>query len=242
MAVVQVVGELEEDAGLQPLGVLPIQADGQGQLVGGGEGYTKLLVHQQVGVVPDHVQGQVAVAAVEGHAQLEGQAVLPQKIQQPPHAHLEPEGLPDLEGTLAGDSLDLGELFGMLLQDVEGVGAELLHQPPGGGGAYPFDGAGGQVFKDGLFSHGDAPLHDLGLELLAVGGVAAPGALDGQTLAGCGAGHAAHHRHRLAVSHAEAEDGIAVFLVAEDDGLHRPLHQGEFFGRLHVHPTSFQSR
>ncbi|MFQ8759373.1 MAG: hypothetical protein ACLSAF_07915 [Intestinimonas sp.] len=39
------------------------------------------------------------------------EAVLPQKGQQQAHAHLEPEGVPDLEGPLPGDALDAGEVL-----------------------------------------------------------------------------------------------------------------------------------
>ena len=224
----QVVPELEEEPGFPPLGVLSRRAQVQGQLIRCGKGYAQLLVHQQVGVVLQHVQGLVSVPAVEGHAQLEGEAVLPQKGQQQAHAHLEPEGVPDLEGPLPGDALDAGEVLRVLLQHGEGIRAELLHQPPCGGGAHPLHRAGGQVFQDGLFPHGDPALHDLSLELLSIGGVAAPASLDGEPLAGGGAGHAAHHRHRFALPHGEAQHGVAVFFIAENHRVHRALQDRQF--------------
>ena len=155
--------------------------------------------------------------------------MLPQKVQQQAHPHLEPVGLPDLEGPLPGDALDPGQILRVLLQDGEGLLPEFLHQPPGGGGPHPLDGPGGQVLLNGLYPHGHPALHDLGLELLPVGGVAAPGAVDGQALPGGGAGHAAHHRHRLPGAHRQAEHGVAILLIAEEDRVHGALQKVQLF-------------
>ena len=46
VAVVEVVGELEEEPRLQALGVLSVGAQGEGQSVGGGEGDPQLFIHQ----------------------------------------------------------------------------------------------------------------------------------------------------------------------------------------------------
>ena len=178
VAVVQVVGQLEEQPRLQPLGVVPLHAHRQGQRVGVGKVHPQLPVHQQIGVAPDDLQGPVAVLAVEGHGQLEGHLMLPQKLQQAAHAHLLPEVLPHGQGPLAGDALDLSEPLRVLLQHRQGLLPELLHHPPGGGGADAPHRAGGQVVKDGLGACGHPPLHRLGLELLPVGGVVHPCPLD----------------------------------------------------------------
>ena len=52
VAVVEVVGQLEEDGGLHPAPAVPVKAHGQGDLVHDGEADAVALVHQQVGVAP----------------------------------------------------------------------------------------------------------------------------------------------------------------------------------------------
>ena len=67
-------------------------------------------------------------------------------------------------------------------------------------------------------------LHLPGLQLLTVDGVGHPLAGDHQTLAGGGAGDGAYHRYHLAVGSHQAQDGIAVFLVLEDEIEYGTVH------------------
>ena len=69
-------------------------------------------------------------------------------------------------------------------------------------------------FLDAL---GHTPLHHIGPELRAVGGVADPAAPEVQVLPRRYPGHGAHGSDLL-VPHIQAQDGVAVFLVLIDDG------------------------
>ena len=230
MAVVQVVGKGVEDACLQPQGVVGLDAYLQGQLVRCEKGDEEGLTHQQIGVGLYHRQGHLPVLAVEGHADLQGQVVGGEEVQQPPHGELHAQGLADGLRPLGGDALDPGELLRVLLDDGEDIFPEGVHQPPGGGYAHPLDGPGGQVFQHSLFSHGHPPLHDLRLELFAVCTVAGPLAVDGQALTGADPGHDAHHGDLVPVGGVQAQDRIAVLLVAVDHRGDGSFQKNQFRG------------
>ena len=217
MAVSQVVSQLEEDGGLHPPAAVPGHSHGQGDLVHDGEVHAVALVHQEVGVVPQGVHGPGAVAPVEPQPQVQRQVVDGQKVQQPPHAGLDAVALADLHGLPGGDALDPGEELRLLLQNPQGVLPEALHQLLRRGGAHALHHAGGEVAEDIGFRGGHVALHPQGLELLAVDGVGHPLAVHHQTLAGGGAGNGAHHGDYLAVAGHQAEDGVAVLLILEDE-------------------------
>ena len=222
VAVIQIVGQFEQKARLQPLGVLRLHPQGQGQGVGLGKVYAELLPHQQIGVGLQGLQRHVAIAPAQLGHQLQGQAVLPQELRQTLHTHLLTEHVPDLPGPLGGDAPDAGELLRVVLDDLEHVLSELLHQQPGGGLAHPLHSPGGQVVIDLLQALGQAALHHLRLELGTIGGVPGPAAPHGQILPRGDAGHGAHHRGLLLPA-VQAQNRIAVLLVLIDHGGDRPL-------------------
>ena len=172
MAVVQVVAQLEEDGGLHPAAAVPRHPHGQGDLVHDGEVHPVELVHQQVGVGSDLLQGVAAVAAVEPGGQGEGQVVDGEEVQQPPHSRLVAVALGDLHGFPGGDALDLAQQLRLLLHHPQGVDPEAVHDPLRRGGAHPLDDPGGQVGADLRLGGGHVALHLLRLDLVPVGGVA----------------------------------------------------------------------
>ena len=223
MAVVQVVAQLEEDGGLHPAAAVPRHPHGQGDLVHDGEVHAVELVHQQVGVGPDLLQGVAAVAAVEPGGQGEGQVVDGEEVQQPPHPRLVAVALGDLHGPPGGDPLDLAQQLRLLLHHPQGVDPEAVHDPLRRGGAHPLDDPGGQVGADLRLGGGHVALHLLRLDLVPVGGVADPAAGDDQVLPRRGAGDGPHHRHHLAVAGDQAEDGVAVLLILENEIQYGPV-------------------
>ena len=237
MAVVQVVGQGVQDPRLQPEGVLRGEPQVHGQLVRRGKGDEQGVLHQAVGVGPEGVQGQIPIPPVQGRGDGQGQAVGGEEVQQPAHGQLQAEGLVDGLRPLGGDAPHLGQLLGVLLDDGEDILPKDVQQPPGGGGADALDGPGGQVFQQSLLPHGHPPLHDLGLKLLPVGAVAGPLAVDGEALPGVHSRHGAHHGDLLPlVGGFEAQDGIAVLLVAVDHRGDGSVQEDQFRGRsIHGH-------
>ena len=210
-----VVGQLKQQAGLQPLGVVRRHTQGEGQGVRLREVHPELPRRQDIGVGAHHLKGHVAIGTEQAAGQFHGQLVLRQELQQAAHPHLLPEGLADGPGPLGGHPPQPGELLRLLLHDPQGVLAELLDEQAGGGLSHPFHRAGGQVVVDLLHPLGQAALHHIRPELHAVGGVAHPLALNGEVLPGGYPGHGAHHGHLL-LAHIQAQDGIAVFLILKD--------------------------
>ena len=131
MAVVGVVLQLKEEGGLHPLGVVPRHAQLNGQLVHLGERDVQATVGQKVGVILHHLHRQVPESLVEGHGGGQGQLVLSEKLRQVPHAHLGPEALADGAGPLEAHPSDLGQLLRGILNDLQGLCPELIHNLTG---------------------------------------------------------------------------------------------------------------
>ena len=74
---------------------------------------------------------------------------------------------------------------------------------------------------------GQAAFHDLRLHLGTVGGVPGPAAPNGQILPRSHPRDRAHHRDLLSVD-VQLEDGVAVFLVLENNGGDGALQQLQF--------------
>ncbi len=204
--------------------VVPRHAQLDGQRVHLGEGDLQGAVGQQVWVVADHVHRHVAEPLIEGHGGGQGQLVLGQKFRQTAHPHLLPEILADGPGPFGGHAADFTQPLRIVLNDGQGVLPETVHDLPCQPHADPLHRSGGQIFKHRLLPHGHTPHHHLRLELFAVAGVAAPGALQLQRLAGGHAGHAAHRCDLSPFGAVQLEHGVAVLLVAEQHGGHRARH------------------
>ena len=228
MAVGQVVVQLVQHRRLGPAGGVPVKAHGQGDLVGGGEVHAAPLVGEEIGVVLQFFQRLVAIGAQKAHGQRHRQVIAAEEFHHPPQARQAAEGGGDLHGLLGCDALQGGQLLRLLLDDAQGVGAEAIHQPGGGGGPHTLQHAGGEVAHDAVLILGHAALHQLGGHLHAVGGVVDPHAGNGHALAGGGKGDAAHHRYHLALVGQQAQHRIAVFLVLEHHVFHSALNGTAF--------------
>ena len=223
MAVVEVVGELEGPGRLHPVPAVPLHAHGQGDLVHDGEADAVELVHQQVGVVAHRLQGVRAVLVVEPQRRGQGQAVLPEKLQQLPQPGEIAVAFSDLLGLPGGDALDDRQILRPLLHDLQGSHAVALHQPVRQAGAYALDDAGAEIGQNLVLRGGHVALHLLGLNLVPVDGVADPAAGDDQVLPWGGAGDGAHHGHRLPVRRHHAQHRVAVVRILENQLRNRPV-------------------
>ena len=228
MAVGQIMIQLIQHRRLGAAGRVPVEAHGQGDLVGGGEIHAAALVGEEIGVVLQLFQRLVAVGAQKTHGQRHRKIVPAKELHHPPQARQAAEGRGDLRGLFGRDALEGGQLLRLLLDDAEGVGAEALHQPRGGGGADALQHAGGQVAHDVVLLPGHAALHQLGGQLHAVGGVVNPHAGDGHALTGGGKRDAAHHGDQLALLGQQAQHRISVFFVLEHHVFHSALNGTAF--------------
>lgn len=237
MAVAQIMAQLEQQPRLNTHGAVPLQAQREGQAVGGSELHRLLPLQKQIGVFPQRLQSPVAEAPVQRHGEPEGQVVNGEEIQQAAHSHLKAEGLAHGQSFLSCDAPDPGHLLGFFLQYAQGVLPELVYHTPRGGRPHAAHGARGQIVEHRLFAPGHAPLHNFRLELLSEGAVARPGAVDGEPFSGSRARHAAHHRNFALFPRVHVQNGIAVFLVSEDHGFYSPFDCAQRFREFH--PLSF---
>ena len=118
-----------------------------------------------------------------------------------------------------GESISqIGDADGVTIDDVKRTVAEAIHDAPRGDRAHTLNDAGGEVFENGLGGDGHLPSHGFGLELFSIAGVAGPAALQFQRFAGVDAGHTAHCGDLPTLLSLKAQNGIAVLLVAEENG------------------------
>ena len=226
VSVIQIVAQLKEGRGFHPAAAVPGHAHGQGNLVHNAEADAVRIVNQQVGVILYRIQGPRTIAAVELESQSQRQVILAQKIQQPPHTGLVAEALCNLLGPPGGDALHLAQPFRRVLQDGQGIRAEVFHQPLSRGRPYALHHAGGQIEQDFRLGGGEVAFDAAGLKLFPVDRVADPLSGNNQVLSRRGAGDGPHHGHSLAVACDQAQHGIAVVLVLKDYMLNRTADHG----------------
>ena len=128
---------------------------------------------------------------------------------------------------LRPDAVHVLQPAGLLLDDVENLLAELLHQLLGVNGADALDHAAAQVFLDALPGGGRGAVEHLGPELQAKLPVLDPASFGGHPFPGADGCQGADDRDQVAVPLGlHLEHRQAVLLVVERDALDQP---GEAF-------------
>ena len=157
-----------------------------------------------------------------------------------PGGILLPEGIGQLSGPLFADAGHLGQLLGMLGENIQRALAKFLHQELCGGGAHPPDQAGAQIALDAQEGGGLFDLAGGGLPLLAILGMLDPHAGKGYLLPGGQGGQHSHHGDLLP-AHTHLHYRVSVFLIAEDGILHDRINLGGMIldVTLHGDPPSF---
>ena len=128
---------------------------------------------------------------------------------------------------LWADAVHVLQAGGLLLDDVENLLAELLHQLLRVNGADALDHAAAQILLDALPGGGRGAVEHVGAELEAKLPVLDPAALGGHPLPGADRSQGADHGDQVAVPFGlHLEHRPAVLLVEEGDALDQP---GEAF-------------
>lgn len=204
-------------------------ADGLGDAVGGEEADAPDVGGQPVGLVLHHGDRGVLVLLVDAHGDGGGDA---DALEEDHHfldgLLLLPGGSDEL-GALGAEAGHLHEAPRLLLDDVERVRAEVLHDAVGDAGADALDQARAEVAPDALDSGGQDRRVVLHGELLAVLRVRAPAALHPQRLARLRAEQRADHREEIATAAPGVDPGdrVAVLLVGVRDPLQDPFDHRE---------------
>ena len=136
-----------------------------------------------------------------------------EKLHKLTHTHLDPELLSDLPGPLGRNAGDLRQPFRLPLHDLQGFFSEMCHDPCGGFGADPLDDPAGEICLDLAGGLGHEPLQKFRLKLLAVAGMGAPLPRYHKPLPHHRQGNGPNHRHRLALSDVQPQNGVAVVVI-----------------------------
>src|SRR5690606_37909814 len=192
--------------------------DGLGDGVGGLEADPPHVVGQAVGLGADDFDAAFAVLLEDAHRDGGGHADALQEDHHFFDDFLFFPGVGDHAGAFGAEAGDFGEAFGVVFDDVEGAGAEVVDDAFGHFGADAFDEAGAEVAADALDGGGQDGGVGPDLELAAVAGVGGPAAGEPERLAHLGAEQGADDGEefgRAAGGH--AGDGVAAVLVGVGD-------------------------
>ena len=117
MAVGGVVLQLIGQRRPQAAGIVPAKAQTDGDLVRYGKIHPVLGPGQDIRVIPQGLDGPIAVGALEGHGQIHRQVIPGQELHQLAQARQRTEGVGQLLRSLGGDALDAPQALRLPLDD-----------------------------------------------------------------------------------------------------------------------------
>ena len=218
--------------------VVAVHPLGKREGVHAGEVGPEALPGQEVGVVGDRHHRQLSVGAEDRHGQLCGQTALRQKFGQMPEPLLRLEALVDFLGPGCGNAADFDQPGVVVLNDVQALRAEPLHDLRRHLRPDAPDRVGGQIGQNFDPALGHQPLHRGDLKLPPIGGVLDPPPLHAQALAHRGAGHDAHHGHGLLAAGVQPEHAVAVLRVLKHHGSDAALQLCPFRFHSGIHSNA----
>ena len=161
-----------------------LQAQFLGNTIGGMKADAVDVPCEPVGIGPDHLDRLRAIALVDPDGAVRAESMRVKKEHDvTDHFLLRPRILDSL-ATLPADALDFLKAFGLVLDDVEDLIPEFLHELGGIDRADPLDHAAAEVFLDPLQRSGGLGLELMGLQLDPMLTILFPGALCGHPFAG----------------------------------------------------------
>jgi hypothetical protein len=150
-----------------------------------------------------------------------------QKQHHVPDLALGPPGVGDHRDALCTDARHLGQTAPVVLDDLQGVLSEAVHDAAGHHRPQPLDETRAQISADSIYRGGNLRGEPVDLELLPEPRVLGPLAVHVQNLAGDGCQQVADHGHRLTpAGHPHLGNGEPGFLVGERDVLDLPGDAG----------------
>ena len=218
--------------------VVLADADGHGDLVGGGEAYSPDVARKAIRVGFDEGDRIRAVAAVDLRSLGYGDAILLREDHQFARAAAFLPALADGRELLLPDLVDFLQAFGMVVENFDGRVAEMVDDAVGEHRPDAVDESAREIPANALGGLRRDALDGLGLELPPVHGIFHPNAFGVQFLA-FPDGHAGAQHGNLLLGPVSArrrrtahlEDAVAVLVVAEHDGLDGAIHRPFLFKR-----------
>ena len=175
---------------------------------------------QAVGILAHHRQGLLPVVAVDAHGIGGADPVRLQEHDQVADALMVGPARLDALQRLAAHAADPQQPVRLLVQHAKGVLAEGIHDACGHGFAHALDEAGTEIMADALHGCGQQVLVVFHGKLPPEARVVHPAAHQLQRCPRLRRNHVPHHADHVALGQrAQAQHGVAVFLVVEDDAV-----------------------
>ncbi len=229
---VPLVGGLRQrvlQAGLHALGTVVRDADRLGDLVGGEEADAPDVGGELVGAFLHDGDRRVAVLLVDPHGDGGGHLDGLQEEHDLLDRLLFLPGVGDLLGAFGAETGDLDEALGLLLDDPQGVDAEVLGDAVGEDRPDALDQPGPQIAPDALDGGRQHGRVVLDVELLAVLRMRPPAALHPEGFTDLGTEQRADHREEIPGTSSGVDPGhrVPVLLIGVRDPLQHAFDHGK---------------
>ena len=217
--------EVEESCGKAARGVLGLSHFTR-DFVGGAKSDSRNLPREPVRVRSKNGNDFLAVGLVKSQGPGRGNPVPVEKNHEIPDGPLLfPRFFyPDSPGS--SDSGDLLEALGFLLDDAKSVLSEKFHNSFGVGRSDPINESAREETSDSVGRFGRKGVDVIGLELVSETAILFPSTLRPDPLAFDHGGEPSPHRDSLTAGPFHLHDGVAVFLIVENNGMDRSLDLG----------------
>ena len=202
----------------QPRLAVAAQTDAERDLVGREEADAVEIVGQPVRVLQDHLDRPVAVLFVDPHRKQRRNAVPLEKGHDLPHHPMLLPGRRDHRQFPGGDAMHLPQPRDLVLEDLQGIVAEMADDFFRRRRPYPFDQAGAEVFFEGRRRRRFLLDRLVGPELPAELGVDGPGAVE------------LHRRPGEDLGLMDGDGDLLLHVVEGLDPEHRPAGVGVVVG------------
>lgn len=196
------------------------EAEVKGEFIGGFESDTLNVFSEAVGLIlkesfgagavffdeADALAGSDAVGLKEDHEVADGDLFLPCGL--------------DGFGALASDAGDFAEATGILADNAEGVGTEVVDDFSGVGFADPVHHSAAKVFADAVNGGGEFRFKLRDFKLVAMAGVAGPLAYQSEGFAALYSGQVSEDGNRRStLRDGDFRDAVSIFFVEKDNAL-----------------------
>ncbi len=216
-----------QHAGANALWRVVCHAEVGGDVVRRFEADAADVLRQAIRVLLQHCLGVITIGLVDAQGARGTDAMLVQKEHDAVDGLLLHPGLANLEAALLAHAFHILELFRLVFDDVEDLGAELLNDALRVGRADAIDEAAAEIALDAVEGIRPAQLQVVRLELRAEVPVRLPRAACLELLAGHHTRGLADEAHDIALAlRNDLQDAVAVVLIVKHHTLHLPAQDG----------------
>ena len=221
MTVAGIVAKLKKRRCGNALGAVALKAHAQGKIIRLGKACADALTRNDIRVLLQKLHRIVAVKTIQPYGDGRTNGVVAKMFDQAAQRRLLSELIRNLRRLFRADALYLHKSLRLVFDYLKRFCAKLGHKQRRRCRSNALDSARCEKFIDFVCADGHTALRPFSLELLAVHTVLFKAAVNAYSLAGAGKGQTADNGYRFSVHRFKLDDGIAVFLVLEQNRLYR---------------------